>query len=128
LRQRTPSGSQIAAIGDEAFNPAIAVLYERYLVPLIFAPYAQDIVARLASRPMTRVLEVAAGTGVVTRQLALKLPSSVAIIATDLNLPMARDPSRLDEATDAATAAIARRFGAGPVDGRIQAHVVAIKR
>ncbi|CAN0461166.1 unnamed protein product, partial [Phaeothamnion confervicola] len=37
---------------------------------------------------------------------------------------VARDPTRLDEATKAATDAIARRFGDGPVDGRIRAHVI----
>ena len=271
----------MTATGDKTFSQDVAALYERYLVPLIFAPYAEDIVARLAGRPLTRVLEIAAGTGVVTRQLAATLPPSVAIVATDLNPPMleiaasigttrpvawrqadasnlpfedasfdavvcqfgtmffpdkarafaearrvlapggillfnvwdrvedneftqvitvametlfpddpprfmtriphgyfdqdtirrdladggftkeptidtvakrsraesaripavafcqgtplrneieARDPARLDEATDAATAAITRRFGHGPVDGRIQAHVVAIER
>jgi SAM-dependent methyltransferase len=271
----------MTASGDKAFNRDVASLYERYLVPLIFAPYAQDLVARLALRPVTRVLEIAAGTGVVTRQLVATLPSSTAIVATDLNPPMleiaasigtsrpvewrqadamqlpfddasfdavvcqfgamffpdkagafaearrvlapggillfnvwdriednefthvitlalesmfpddpprfmvrvphgyfdhgmirrdladggftreatvstvamrshaesaripaiafcqgtplrneieARDPARLDEATDAATVAIARRFGPGPVDGRIQAHVVAVER
>ncbi len=78
----------MTAAGDTPFNSAVAVLYERYLVPLIFAPYAEDLVARLAARPMTRVLELAAGTGVVTRQLAASLPGSVAIVATDLNPPM----------------------------------------
>jgi SAM-dependent methyltransferase len=40
----------------------------------------------------------------------------------------ARDKSRLGEATDLAAAAIARRFGPGPVDGKIQAHVLAVER
>jgi hypothetical protein len=40
----------------------------------------------------------------------------------------ARDPDRLTEATDCATVAIARRFGSGVVDGKIQAHVVTIER
>jgi hypothetical protein len=40
----------------------------------------------------------------------------------------ARDPSRLGEATDAAEEAIAERFGQGAVDGKIQAHVVAVER
>ena len=39
----------------------------------------------------------------------------------------ARDASALEEATDLATEAIRRRFGNGPVDGKIQAHVVAIE-
>jgi ubiquinone/menaquinone biosynthesis C-methylase UbiE len=73
---------------DKVFAGAIPKLYEEYLVPLIFEPYAADIVARLASRPLARVLETAAGTGAVTRQLASRLPPSVAIVATDLNQPM----------------------------------------
>jgi len=40
----------------------------------------------------------------------------------------ARDKTRLDEATDVAAAAVARRFGSGAVDSKIQAHVVAIER
>jgi SAM-dependent methyltransferase len=40
----------------------------------------------------------------------------------------ARDRSRLGEATDIAAEAIAQRFGRGPVDGKIQAHVVTIER
>ena len=40
----------------------------------------------------------------------------------------ARDKSRLGEATDIAAEAIARRFGRGPVDGKIQAHIVTVER
>jgi SAM-dependent methyltransferase len=40
----------------------------------------------------------------------------------------ARDKSLLGEATDIAAAAIARRFGPGPVDAKIQAHIVAVER
>jgi hypothetical protein len=39
-----------------------------------------------------------------------------------------RDAARLDEATRSAAAAIARRFGAQAVDGKIQAHVVTVER
>ena len=39
-----------------------------------------------------------------------------------------RDKARLGEATDLATAAIAERFGPGPVDGKIQAHIIAVER
>ncbi len=73
---------------DKAFTGSIPTLYEKYLVPLIFAPYAADLANRIASRPLTRVLEIAAGTGVVTRNLASVLPESVSIVATDLNQPM----------------------------------------
>ncbi len=73
---------------DRVFAGSIPQVYERYLVPLIFEPYAMDIAARVARRTPDRVLEIAAGTGAVTRQLAKALPSNVAIVATDLNQPM----------------------------------------
>jgi predicted O-methyltransferase YrrM len=73
---------------DKLFSGSIPKLYQEYLVPLIFEPYAADLVNRLASRPLARVLEIAAGTGVVTRKMAATLPDNVAIIATDLNQPM----------------------------------------
>jgi SAM-dependent methyltransferase len=73
---------------DKSFAGSIPGIYETHLVPLIFEPYAADLATRLASRPVARVLEIAAGTGVVTRQLASLLPEGVAIVATDLNQPM----------------------------------------
>ena len=73
---------------DKVFAGSIPKLYETHLVPLIFEPYAADIAKRLSSRPLSRLLEVAAGTGVVTRALASALPESVSIVATDLNQAM----------------------------------------
>ncbi|MDB5768433.1 MAG: SAM-dependent methyltransferase [Collimonas fungivorans] len=73
---------------DKVFAGPIPSLYEEYLVPLIFEQYAGDMVNRVASRPLARVLEIAAGTGVVTRKLASVLPESVSIVATDLNQQM----------------------------------------
>jgi SAM-dependent methyltransferase len=73
---------------DKVFAGSIPELYETYLVPLIYKPYAADLVARLASRPLARVLEIAAGTGVVTRAMASALPETVSIVATDLNQSM----------------------------------------
>jgi SAM-dependent methyltransferase len=73
---------------DKIFAGSIPKLYEQYLVPLIFQPYANDLANRLVSRTLSRVLEIAAGTGVVTRRLASMLPEDVSIVATDLNWPM----------------------------------------
>src|ERR1043165_4395979 len=73
---------------DKVFGGSIPELYETHLVPMIFEPYASDIAARVASRKPQRVLEVAAGTGIVTRHLAAILPQDVSIVATDLNQPM----------------------------------------
>ena len=80
---------------DILFSGSIPEFYEAYLVPLIFEPYAVDLARRLASRPLTRVLEIAAGTGIVTRALASTLPDSVSIVATDLNQPMLHHASAL---------------------------------
>jgi SAM-dependent methyltransferase len=73
---------------DLLFTGSIPELYERYLVPMIFQTYADDLATRLAEIGPTAVLEVAAGTGVVTRALASRLPPAAAITATDLNQPM----------------------------------------
>ena len=73
---------------DKVFAGSIPKLYDTHLVPLIFEPYAADLVKRLASRRGSRMLEIAAGTGVVTRAMASTLPESVSIVATDLNQAM----------------------------------------
>jgi len=80
---------------DKVFAGSIPKFYDTYLVPLLFEPYATDLVNRLASRSLSRVLEVAAGTGVVTRALASVLPERVSIVATDLNQPMLDQASAL---------------------------------
>ncbi|HTR57842.1 MAG TPA: class I SAM-dependent methyltransferase [Casimicrobiaceae bacterium] len=73
---------------DKLFAGSIPKIYDTYLVPLIFQPYANDLARRMAGRRLDRVLEIAAGTGVVTRALASALPASAAIVATDLNQAM----------------------------------------
>lgn len=73
---------------DKVFAGSVPKLYESHLVPLIFDFYAADLARRVAARPASRVLEIAAGTGVVTRRLATALPASTTIVATDLNQPM----------------------------------------
>jgi SAM-dependent methyltransferase len=73
---------------DKVFAGSIPALYDKYMVPLIFEPYAADLARRLSVTPPARLLEIAAGTGVVTRALAAALPPSTAIVATDLNQAM----------------------------------------
>jgi ubiquinone/menaquinone biosynthesis C-methylase UbiE len=71
-----------------AFAGTLAEFYDRYLVPLMFAPYAEVVADRAKALLPRRVLETAAGTGVVTEALARILPTDVTITATDLNEPM----------------------------------------
>jgi ubiquinone/menaquinone biosynthesis C-methylase UbiE len=73
---------------DTVFSGSIASLYDRYLGPLIFEPYAEDLARRLSALGPERVLETAAGTGIVTRALERSLAPGASIVATDLNQPM----------------------------------------
>ncbi len=82
---------------DSVFAGSIPAIYESHLVPLIFEPYGADAAERLAALNSSSVLELAAGTGVVTRHLARSLPATTAIVATDLNQEM------LDEAAATGT-------------------------
>jgi ubiquinone/menaquinone biosynthesis C-methylase UbiE len=171
---------------DTVFSGSIPSIYDRYLGPLIFEPYAQDLANRLSDLHAERVLETAAGSGIVTRALLRSLPASASIVATDLNQPMLdhaakqvsssrvswqkadaqalpfpdgafdavvcqfgvmffpdkqkayREARRVlkpgghfvfnvwdsIEYNEAAASKIGARFGNGPVDGMIQAHVI----
>lgn len=73
---------------DRLFAGSIPSLYDKHLGPLIFEPYAGDLARRVSERGPERVLEIAAGTGIVTRALAEVLRSATRIVATDLNEPM----------------------------------------
>jgi SAM-dependent methyltransferase len=73
---------------DKVFAGSIPAFYETYMVPLIFEPYAAIVADRLRSRRIASLLEIACGTGVVTRAIASALPRTVDIIATDLNQAM----------------------------------------
>lgn len=86
---------------DKVFAGPVPQIYDRLLVPLIFQPYAEDLAARVMAGDPERILEVAAGTGALTQEMAAHLDGG-SIVATDLN------PAMLDLA--------AARF---PNDGRI---------
>jgi ubiquinone/menaquinone biosynthesis C-methylase UbiE len=80
---------------DIRFNGSIPEAYERLLVPLIFEPYARDIANRVARFAPQRVLELAAGTGVVTRALHARLDQTAHVVATDLNPAMVEHAAAL---------------------------------
>lgn len=73
---------------DAAFTGSVPENYDRHMVPLIFEPYAADLAQRVAALSPRDVLEIAAGSGVVTRALAPKLPRDARYTVTDLNQPM----------------------------------------
>jgi ubiquinone/menaquinone biosynthesis C-methylase UbiE len=73
---------------DTVFSGSIPALYDKHMGPVIFEPYARDLAGRLSLPDAARVLETAAGTGIVTRALLASLRAAVSIVATDLNQPM----------------------------------------
>lgn len=73
---------------DHVFAGSVPENYDRYLVPLIFEPFAADLARRAAALSPGAVLETAAGTGVVTRALAPQLAQGASYVVTDLNQPM----------------------------------------
>jgi ubiquinone/menaquinone biosynthesis C-methylase UbiE len=73
---------------DKLFAGSIPEIYDRFMVPLIFEDYARDLADRLAKAGPQDLVETAAGTGVLTRAVASRLPVSTRITATDLNQPM----------------------------------------
>jgi len=75
---------------DAQFAGSIPTAYDKYLGPMFFVPYAEDLAARLNVPEQSSVLEVACGTGILTRILRDRLPASAKLIATDLNEPMFR--------------------------------------
>jgi SAM-dependent methyltransferase len=70
------------------FVGSIPENYDKGLGPHIFVGYADDLVRRVAGLCPTRVLELAAGTGIVTRKLRDALASDCDLVASDLNSPM----------------------------------------
>ena len=75
------------ASSDVAFTGSVPALYHRCLGPLLFIPYAEEMARRVAELRPARILETAAGTGIVTEAVAALLPEAK-IEATDLNQAM----------------------------------------
>lgn len=71
-----------------SFEGSIPENYDRYLGPMFFEPYAADLVGRLSVPENASVLELACGTGIVTRMLRDRLPPSATVTATDLSEAM----------------------------------------
>lgn len=65
----------------------MAAAYAQYLVPPVFQPWADELASRIARLRPGVVLELAAGTGVLTKAVSAALPGAV-ITATDLNVAM----------------------------------------
>jgi len=77
------SGSEFS-FGDQA----VAAGYDAVLVPMLFEPWAEQLVAEFGPWDGRSVLDLAAGTGVLTRRLADEVGPSGRVIAADINREM----------------------------------------
>jgi len=68
----------------DVFKHSTPELYDRYMGPLLFAPYAEHVAKEAARLQPGRILETAAGTGIVTRAVNAALPTTE-VVATDIN-------------------------------------------
>jgi ubiquinone/menaquinone biosynthesis C-methylase UbiE len=62
-----------------------AEIYEEYLVPAIFEPWARNLLDRAAPRPGERVLDVACGSGIVARLAAEQVGAAGTVVGVDIN-------------------------------------------
>ena len=78
----------MTAQSDWNFLTSVAENYERNLVPIIFAPWADELVETARLRQGDRVLDVACGTGIVARIAARKLGGTGSVTGLDVGAPM----------------------------------------
>jgi ubiquinone/menaquinone biosynthesis C-methylase UbiE len=76
------------SVYGKAYGGSAPENYQRYFVPVIGGPFAEDLVAEAALRPGERALDVACGTGVVARLAAERIGPSGTVAALDLNPAM----------------------------------------
>ncbi len=76
------------AATDADFTGSAPEYYDRDMGPVIFDGYAADLAHRAAAHNPKRVLEIAGGTGLVTRHLRGLLPEGAHLTATDIDPPM----------------------------------------
>jgi SAM-dependent methyltransferase len=84
---RLSNAEAVLTSSDSIFSGSIAALYDRFLVPMLFRPYAEDLARRVAAAEPGAILETAAGTGIVTEAILRAVPRAT-LVATDLNQAM----------------------------------------
>src|SRR3984893_4072267 len=120
-RAMLPPGDRRSIMSNDAsFVGSIPQHYDQGLGPMIFVDSPADMAQRVAAASPARVLETAAGTGIVTRKLRDALPAATRLTAPDLNPPMldiARTKFRSGEQVEFQTAdAMALPFADGSFD------------
>ena len=111
-----PYAHDVPGQTDRLWVGSMPQAYDRWLAPAVFRPFAIDLARRAAQLRPGRVLELAAGTGVLTRELIAACPAA-AVTATDLNAAMvAYGSGRVPGARWQQADALGLPFGAGEFD------------
>lgn len=79
MNDTSTTASSIGVAGDTAAH------YDQFLGPLFFEPYAVEVVKRMDPTSVSIALEIAAGTGRVTRHIRERIPSAAKLIASDIS-------------------------------------------
>jgi ubiquinone/menaquinone biosynthesis C-methylase UbiE len=82
------SGHGGSALGSDAGSEGKSLGYQQYLVPAMFAPLAERVVEMVEAGPGDRVLDVACGTGALSRVLARRVGGSGRVVGLDPNPAM----------------------------------------
>lgn len=82
------------AISFTKFEGAVPARYDKYMGPIFFEPYAIELADRISRGNHQSVLEIACGTGRVTRHLRSALPTNAKLFATDINPGMIQVASK----------------------------------
>src|SRR6188768_2609617 len=77
-----------SSIPSADFSGDIATHYDHFLGPLFFEPYAIEVAKRIDPVGVSIVLEIAAGTGRVTRHIRERIHPSAKLIASDISKDM----------------------------------------
>jgi ubiquinone/menaquinone biosynthesis C-methylase UbiE len=78
------NSNEIFSFGDSS----VAAAYDNYLVPVLFEPWAQQLITDHKPWLGKSVLDLATGTGVVAKLLAQEVGAEGSIIAADFNSQM----------------------------------------
>jgi len=91
--RHTPHTVPVTEAADSRWVDSMPDAYDRYLGDAVFRPFARDLAQRAARLRPARVLEIAAGTGIVTAELVAAAPTAQ-VTATDLNPAMVATGAR----------------------------------
>ena len=113
------SVAAVGDAGDRLWVGSMPEAYDRWLGPTVFQPFAADLARRVADGRPRRVLELAAGTGILTREV-LAIVKGADVSATDLNEAMVEyGRGRAPEATWRQADALALPFDDGQFDALV---------